>query len=67
MVRGQGELRIGDTRARFAGPCTLIAPAHVPHQLLNTGEEPIEALATLPVGSAITTPEGEELLLPWRS
>ena len=48
------------------GPCTLIAPAHVPHQIINTGDEPAEAVAVLPLGSAITTPDGEELVLPWR-
>lgn len=67
VLRGRGELRIGETATAFAGPCTLIAPAGVPHQILNTGDEPLELVAAMPLGSKVTTPAGEELTLPWRS
>lgn len=66
VSRGRGELRVGETRLAFAAPCTLIAPAGVPHQIRNTGEEPLELVAALPLGSPITTPTGEALTLPWR-
>jgi quercetin dioxygenase-like cupin family protein len=67
ISRGQGELRVGETSVPFAGPCTLIAPAGVAHQILNTGEEPLELVAALPLGSKVATPAGEELTLPWRT
>lgn len=66
VLRGRGELHVGGEVMAFEGPCTLIAPAHVPHQIINTGEEATEAIAVLPLGSTISTPEGEELVLPWR-
>jgi quercetin dioxygenase-like cupin family protein len=67
ILQGQGELLIGETRIAFAGPCTLIAPPGVPHQILNAGEDPLELVAALPLGSKIATPAGEELVLPWRA
>jgi len=44
----------------------------VPHQihehrrLMNTGDETLEAVAAMPVGSSISTPDGARLDLPWR-
>lgn len=67
VLRGRGELHVGDTVASFEGPCALIAPAGVPHQIINTGSEQVEAVAALPLRSKIATPDGEELVLPWRS
>ena len=67
VLCGQGELSLGDRVTSFEGPCTLIAPANIPHQIVNAGPDPIEAVAALPVGSGITSPEGEQLILPWWS
>jgi len=66
ILRGNGEIQVGDSRAAFNAPCTLIAPAAIPHQIFNTGSEPIEAVAAMPLGSSISTPDGNELALPWR-
>jgi quercetin dioxygenase-like cupin family protein len=67
VLRGRGEIQIGEARHPFEAPCTLIAPAGIPHRLANTEMGPLEALAALPLGSAVATPEGAALDLPWRA
>lgn len=66
VLRGRGELQVGDQQLTFEAPCTLIAPAGVAHQITNTGDEPVEAVAAMPLASSISTPDGERLRLPWR-
>ncbi|MGH7365767.1 MAG: cupin domain-containing protein [Candidatus Rokuibacteriota bacterium] len=66
VLRGRGELRVGEGRLSFEAPCTLIAPAGVCHQILNTGEETVEAVAAMPLGSTISDADGAALELPWR-
>jgi mannose-6-phosphate isomerase-like protein (cupin superfamily) len=66
VLRGRGQIRMGDATITFEAPCTLIAPPGVGHQILNTGREPLEAVAAMPLRSSISTFEGEELSLPWR-
>lgn len=66
VLSGWGEVQIGDVVTPFEGPCTLIAPAGVSHQIINTGAEPLTGVAMMPLGSSITTPDGVELPLPWR-
>lgn len=66
ILRGHGEIQIAEHRAAFEAPCTVIAPAGVPHQIINTGREPIDAVAAMPLRSSISAPDGKELALPWR-
>jgi quercetin dioxygenase-like cupin family protein len=66
VLRGRGELRVGERCVTFQAPCTLIAPTGVPHQIVNTGGEPVEAIAAMPLGSSIRAIDGTELDLPWR-
>src|SRR5690606_14079711 len=40
LLRGKGEMTVGDQVIKFEAPATVIAPAHVPHQLRNTGDVP---------------------------
>jgi quercetin dioxygenase-like cupin family protein len=66
VLRGRGQIRIGEACMTFEAPCTLIAPQGVSHQILNTGGDPLEAVAAMPLRSSISTADGEELSLPWR-
>jgi quercetin dioxygenase-like cupin family protein len=66
VLRGRGEVRIAGGTVAFQSPCTLIAPAGVPHQIVNSGTEPLEAVAAMRLRSAIATADGEQVKLPWR-
>lgn len=66
VLRGQGEVQVGDQVIQFKAPATVIAPAGVPHQLRNTGDEPTDQIVIVGVGSAIYGADGNVLNLPWR-
>ena len=66
VLRGRGKVRVQDTWEPLEAPCTLIAPRGVPHQIVNTGDDPLEAVAAIAAGSSIRTPDGVVLDLPWR-
>jgi mannose-6-phosphate isomerase-like protein (cupin superfamily) len=66
FLRGRGRARIGDQVFEFVAPATVIAPAGVPHQFFNTGDEATEAIVIVRVGSLITDEAGVPLDLPWR-
>lgn len=66
FLKGQGKALIGDRELEFRAPATVIAPAGVAHQFINTGSEPTEALVIVRIGSRIVDAQGEPLDLPWR-
>jgi len=67
VLRGRGEVRrVGGERVRFEAPSTLLLPGHELHQIVNTGQEMLEAVAVLPAGSKVYDQHGVELMLPWR-
>lgn len=66
FLRGRGRARIGDREVEFVAPATVIAPAGVPHQFFNTGDEATEAIVIVRAGSLITDEAGVPLDLPWR-
>jgi quercetin dioxygenase-like cupin family protein len=65
---GSGELHVlGEVHAFVAGS-TLILPANVPHQIINTGAEWIELTAVLSATPVrVEFPDGELIELPWVS
>jgi mannose-6-phosphate isomerase-like protein (cupin superfamily) len=68
VASGRGELHIEGCVERFGSDSTLVIPANVDHQILNTGVEPmnlVAAFSTTPV--AVVLPDGSPLPLPWRS
>lgn len=67
FLKGRGRARIGDQTVEFTAPATVIAPAGVPHQFFNTGEEPTDAIVVVRPGSQITNAEGAPMDLPWRN
>lgn len=67
ILKGKGEARrIGIETIQFEGPCTLILPGNERHQMANTGTEPYESIAVVPIGSKIFDENGVEMALPWR-
>jgi quercetin dioxygenase-like cupin family protein len=65
---GHGEIHIAGTPHTFGAGQTIVLPAGVPHQIFNTGEDPLVSLAVFsatPVPVAL--PDGSALELPWRS
>jgi hypothetical protein len=44
----------------------VIAPAFVPHQLVNTGDIPTDQIVVVALGSEIKNEAGKVLDLPWR-
>jgi len=68
VIKGSGQLTIGEDITAFSSNHTLIIPPEVVHQLINSGNEEIFLLATFSSTPAnIFTPEGEKLPLPWQS
>lgn len=66
FLRGRGRARIGEETVEFVAPATVIAPAGLPHQFFNTGDEPTDAIVIVRPGSEITDAKGNHLDLPWR-
>ena len=65
---GWGEVRSDDRRERFGAETMLILPKGRVHQIFNVGPQPLETLAVLgqtPVPTRL--PDGQPLMLPWRS
>lgn len=64
---GSGELRINGEAHRFGPGSTLVIPADAPHQILNTGDEPVELLAVF--SAAVIDArflDGQKIELPWQ-
>jgi len=66
FLKGKGRAVIGDEVIEFEAPCTLVAPADVPHQYWNTGEVETDAIVIIGIGSKIWNEAGELMELPWR-
>ena len=66
FLRGQGKAIIGDEEIEFEAPCTVVAPKDVPHQFINTGDVPTDAVVIIRPGSKIWNEAGELMDLPWR-
>ena len=66
ILRGKGQVVIGGETFDFEAPCTLIAPANVQHQFINTGDVPTDAIVIVGIDSKIYAKDGKLMILPWR-
>lgn len=67
-LAGEGTLHVGATSHRFAAGHTVAIPADVDHQIVNTGAQPLEILASLAAAPvAVKLPDGSALPLPWQA
>jgi len=65
---GHGELHVAGEVHRFGPDSTLVLPRGTPHQIINTGDTPMDTLglfAATPVPTYL--PDGQALDLPWRT
>lgn len=67
-LSGRGELHIDGAVHRFRGGENLVLPRESMHQILNTGDQPLELIGVFG-GSPVQTylPDGSTLPLPWRT
>jgi quercetin dioxygenase-like cupin family protein len=63
---GGGELHVDGGVHAFGAGHTLVIPKDTPHQIVNTGAEPLECIGLFGA-SPVNVPDGSKLELPWRS
>lgn len=65
---GSGELHLEGQIHRFGADTTLVVPRNAPHQIINTGDEPMALIGVFAVSPVnVFLPDGEPLELPWTS
>ena len=65
---GRGELHIDGSVQPFGPDCTIVLPANVEHQIVNSGDEPLKIVAALSMTPVqVHLPDGSPLPLPWSS
>lgn len=67
FYKGKGKALIGDQEVFFEAPCTLVLPANIEHQIINTEDIPTDHIAIIKVQSKIYDATNKEMHLPWRS
>lgn len=66
ILSGKGHCFSDDEQFDFSADQTLIIPANAVHQIINTGKEDLEILATLSMSPVVVqTRDGSRLALPW--
>jgi quercetin dioxygenase-like cupin family protein len=65
---GTGELRSGEKVERFTRDMTVVIPANVEHQIINTGLDDLQFVAVFSMSPVLAClPDGTAIELPWRS
>jgi mannose-6-phosphate isomerase-like protein (cupin superfamily) len=65
---GRGTLFVEGRGQEFGPDTTLLIPAHVDHQIVNTGDQPLTLIAAFSATPVkVTLPGGEPFELPWRT
>ena len=65
-TRGSGQVIVAGESHTFGPDSTLIVPAKVVHQLINTGSGPLHLIAALSASPArVFAPDGTEIPVPW--
>ncbi len=68
VLAGEGTVRLEGQERTFHQGDTLIVPANVVHQIVNTGSEPLRTLAALAMSPVrVELPDGTPLALPWHT
>ena len=68
VTAGRGELQIDGAVQKFGADTTLVIPRNVLHQIVNTGDTPLEIVAAFSVSPVEAFfPDGERIELPWAS
>ncbi|WP_067710542.1 cupin domain-containing protein [Nocardia yamanashiensis] len=64
-LSGRGSITIDGETRDFAAGDALVIPAHTVFRLSVPGDEPLEAVAILPVGAYAQAPGGDPVSPPW--
>lgn len=68
VLAGQGELHVGGEVQKFGPDQTIVLPAEVDHQIVNSGDEPLRTLAAFAATPVrVLMPDGTPFPLPWKS
>lgn len=68
VTNGSGEVLLNGSAHPFQAPCSLNIPKNAPHQIINTGDEPLETYAVFSMTPVeVYLPNDEKLDLPWRT
>lgn len=67
FIKGKGKAIIGREEIQFEAPCTLVLPANIEHQIINTENEPTDHIVIINAQSKIYDSNNEVMNLPWRS
>ncbi|MGE0383986.1 MAG: cupin domain-containing protein [Gammaproteobacteria bacterium] len=68
ILSGSGRLELEGAVQSFGPDTTLIVPRNAPHQIFNTGEEPMELIGIFAVAPVpVQLPDGTPIELPWPS
>ena len=66
VLRGGGTLLVDGETTEFCADQTIIVPADVVHQIVNTGQGELHVVAALGMGPVrVRTADGEPLPVPW--
>jgi len=66
FFKGEGKVKINGEEVFYKAPCTVIIPADVDHEVLNTGDEPTDHVTILLIDSTLLDGDKRVLNLPWR-
>ena len=65
---GSGELHVEGTVHRFGANTTLVVPRNLPHQIINSGNCPLELVGVFSVSPVpVFFQDGQPIELPWAS
>ncbi|PZU50493.1 MAG: cupin domain-containing protein [Thauera sp.] len=65
FLSGSGRATVDGEEVRYAAGDTLILPAHAVHQIF--AETHSEFVSAMPLGGAVSLPDGTVMDLPWRA
>jgi mannose-6-phosphate isomerase-like protein (cupin superfamily) len=65
---GRGELHLDGEVLSFEGDTTLVVPQNALHQIVNTGDTPLETTGIFAMSPVeVFWPDGKPIELPWKS
>ncbi len=68
ILAGRGRLHIGGEVQPFGPDQTIVLPAEVDHQIVNSGDAPLRTLAAFAATPVqVLLPDGTPFPLPWKS
>lgn len=68
VIKGHGQFTINGKTIEFGPGATLIIPPNTIHQIINSGNEEMELIATLSIPNVeIFTPDNKIIPLPWQN